>query len=436
MKPKGLLTAVVLLAVLGGAIWWSNKKQASASKSPTDTSTKILTIPDDQFQEIRIQKLTGEVQDLVRENGKWRMTQPKPLAADQDTVGQIVSQLAAVNADKTIEEKATDLKQYGLDDPTLDIQIKQKDGKTQELLIGDNTLTGTGAYVKLKNDAKVYTISTSVKSALDKVPNDLRDKRLMTFDQDKLSRVELNAKGQTVEFGKNAQNEWQLVKPRPLRADSSAVEGLVGKLKDAKMDLTAVEPDVAKGFAGGTKIATATVTDAGGTQTLEVRKDKDKNYYAKSSAVEGVYKVASDVGDGLDKGLDDFRNKKVFDFGFSDPSFVEAKGKGYSKDKDKWESAGKPMDNSSVQNLIDKLRDLAAAKFADKGGGTPVFDARVITNNGKRIEKVTISKLGDKYFAQRENEPSIYELDAKAVEDLQKAADDVKPAPPEAPKKK
>src|SRR5882672_2622656 len=116
MKPQGLLTAVVLLAVLGGVIWWSNKKQASASKSPTDTSTKILTIPDDQFQEIRIQKLTGEVQDLVRENGKWRMTQPKPLPADQDTVGQIVSQLAAVNADKTIEEKATDLKQYGLDD--------------------------------------------------------------------------------------------------------------------------------------------------------------------------------------------------------------------------------------------------------------------------------------------------------------------------------
>ena len=61
------------------------------------------------------------------------------------------------------------------------------------------------------------------------------------------------------------------------------------------------------------------MTDAGGNQTLEVRKDKDKNYYAKSSAVEGVYKIASDVGDALDKSLDDFRNKKLFDFGFSDP---------------------------------------------------------------------------------------------------------------------
>jgi hypothetical protein len=49
---------------------------------------------------------------------------------------------------------------------------------------------------------------------------------------------------------------------------------------------------------------------------------------------------------------------------------------------------------------------------------------------------VSISKQGSQFFAQREGEPSIYELDGKAVEDLQKAAADVKEAPPEQPKKK
>jgi hypothetical protein len=71
MRPKGLLIAVVVLAVLGGLIWWSNKKQAaSPAKSATDTTIKLLTIPDDQFQEIRIKKLNGEVEDLKRENGR------------------------------------------------------------------------------------------------------------------------------------------------------------------------------------------------------------------------------------------------------------------------------------------------------------------------------------------------------------------------------
>lgn len=433
MKPKGLLIAVVLLAVLGGLVWWSNKKQAAAGSKTTDTTTKLLTIPDDQFQNIRIRKVTGEVEDLQRENGKWKLTEPKPLPADQDAVSGIVTNLSSLSADKVIEDKAADLKQYGLADPTLDIQIKRKDGKTDELLIGDDTPTGSGAYAKLANDPRVVTIASFVKTSLDKRPDDLRDKRLLTFDQDKITRVDLQAKGQTVEFGKDAQGEWQILKPRPLRADSSAVNGVVDKLRDAKMDLTDTG-DPNKQFAGAARVATATVADANGNHALEVRKDKDKNYYAKSSDVEGAYKITADVGDALDKGLDDFRNKKLFDFGFSDPNKVEVPGAVYEKSGDKWMSGGKAMDNATVQNLIDKLRDLTAMKFVDKAAGDPVFTATVTSNGGKRVEKVTIRKQGDQYFAQRENEPSIYQLDAKSVTDLQSAAKDVKPAP--APAKK
>lgn len=438
MKPKGLLIAVLLLAVLGGLTWWSNKSQADKAKTPADTSVKLLSIPDDQFQEIKITKVTDEVLSLKRENGKWRMTAPQPMAADQDAAGSMVSALANLNADKVVEEKAADLKPYGLDRPTLDVQIVRKDGKTDHLLLGDDTLNGTGAYAKLANNAKVVTVVAATKTSLDKRPDDLRDKRLLTFDSDKLSRVELTAKGPAIEFGKNGQNEWQIVKPRPMRADGSAVDGLVGKLKDAKMDLSAPEPtkDAAKQFAAATKVATVTVTDAGGTQTIEVRRDKDKNVFARSSAVEGLYKTNGDLADALEKSVDYFRNKKLFDFGFSDPSKVEVQGKGYTKAGDKWTANGKTMDNLSVQTLIDKLRDLAATKFAEKGGGEPMVVASVVSNSGKRNEKVSISKQGTQYFAQRDGEPSIYELDSKVVEDLQRAAADVKEAAPEQPKKK
>jgi hypothetical protein len=436
MKPKGLLVAVAVLAILGGLVWWSNKKQAAAGKASTDTTTKILTIPDDQFQEIKIKKLTGEVQDLHRVNGKWQLTQPVQLSADADTVGTMVSSLSSLSADKIIEDKAADLQPYGLQMPTLDITVVKKDGKSSEVLIGDDTPTGSGAYAKLAADARVFTVTSYVKSSLDKTPTDLRDKRLLTFDSDKLTRVELQAKGQPVEFGKNNQNEWQILKPRPLRADGSQVETLITKLKDAKMDLAGAQLDIARSFAAAAKVAIAVVTDANGNQTIEVRRDKDKNCYAKSSAVEGTYKVASDLGDALDKNVDDFRNKKLFDFGFSDPGKVELKTVTYTKSGDKWLAGSKAMDNTSVQNLIDKLRDLSAVKFPEKGGGEPVFEARVTSNDGKRVEKVSITKQGTQYFAQRENEPSIYELDSKAVDDLQKAAADVKEPPPPAPKKK
>jgi hypothetical protein len=202
---------------------------------------------------------------------------------------------------------------------------------------------------------------------------------------------------------------------------------------------TAVSDDDAKkavsAYASGKKIALAIVTDSGGNQQIEVHQagaDKDKTYYAKSSVVEGIYKVPNDLGDALNKKLDDFRNKKVFDFAWSDPNKLQVGAATYQKAGDKWTSGSKTMDSTSVQNLIDKLRDLSAAKFQDAGAGSQVFEATVTSNDNKRVEKVTISKQGDQYLAKRESEPSIYVLDGKAVDDLMKAAADVKEASPAA----
>ncbi len=436
MKPRGLLAAVIVLAALGGALYWSNRKQkAETAKPAPDATTRILNIPEDQIQEIKLQK-TGAEAVVLRKggDGNWQILQPKPLRADQDTARTLVSTLATLNADKVVEDKAADLSPYGLTSPSLDVTVLKKDGKSQDLLLGDEPPTGGGAYAKLAGDAHVYTIASYVKTSLDKTPNDLRDKRLLTFDQDKLTRVDLQpAKGEIIEFGKNNQNDWQILKPKPLRADGSQVEELIRKLKDAKMDANIPDEDARKAaaaFASGVKVATATVADAGGPQTLEVRKDKDKNYYAKSSVVDGIYKVTADLGDGLDKKVDDFRNKKLFDFGWTDPNKIEVGKSVLEKSGDKWMKGGKEMDAPTVQAVVDKLRDLTSTSFAETGGGAPVLDITVTSNNGKRVEKVSITKQGDAYFAKRENEPGIYQIDGKPVEDLQKAVSEVKESQP------
>jgi len=444
MKFRGLLAAVVVLAALGGAVWWSEKKEkADAGKPAADAPPKILTIPEDQFKQVQLVRKSGETTEVSKASGSWQIVQPKPLAADEASVTSLVSSLASLSSDRLIEDKPSDYSAYGFTSPAERVTITRKDGKVQTLLIGDDTPTGSGAFAKVDGDPRVFTIASYIKTSLDKTSKDLRDKRLLTFNSDKLTRVYLTAKGGPIEFGKNTQNEWQILKPRPLRADGLQVDELVRKLKDAKMDTSGTDEDAKKaiaGFSTGTRVAQAAVTDAGGTQQIEVRKDKDKNYYAKSSAVEGIYKVTSDLGDGLDKGLDDFRNKKLFDFGFNDPNKLEIRNgtaqATYQKSGEKWMSGARQMDAPSIQALVDKLRDLTATKFLEFGAGPPILEATVTSNDGKRTEKVSIWKQGATYQARREGETTVYELDAKAVEDLQKAAGEVKEfQPPKSGKK-
>jgi len=429
------------LLVLSAVIWWSNKKAATADKTPVETaSVKLLNLPEDQIQNIEIKKRTGETLQLQRNDSQWQITAPRLLRADADAVSSMLSTLSSLSSDRTVEEKATTLDQYGLTQPAIELNIVDKNKKTTMLLIGDDTPAGTAVYAAIAGDPRVFALSSYKKGSFDKSSNDLRDKRLLTFESDKVSSIELTAKKQTIAFGRS-KDQWQIVRPRPFRADGPQVEELLRTLRDAKMDLSGSEDDkkLQAAFASGTLLVTAKVMDVSGAQELQVRKNKD-DYYAKSSAVTGVYKVSTGTGTGLEKGLDDFRNKKLFDFAFADPEKIELHGgpKSYflTRSGGDWWSNGTKMDPGTVSAFIDKIRDLSASKFPESGFATPVMDLTVTSDGGKRVEKVLLSKNGDNYEAKRENEPALYELNASSVSELQNSAAELKPAPAPVPSKK
>lgn len=442
MKSKGLLIATAVLAALSGALYWSNHHLPAdeTAKASLDTPPKILTLKQEDIAKVDIKKKSGEEVALAKnDSGKWQITAPRPLGADQDAVSSMLSGVSSLSSDRLVDEKATDLAQFGLAQPELEVDLTEKDSKSHRLLIGDNTPAGSAVFAKLEGDPRVFTIASYSKTTIDKTVSDLRDKRLLTNDFDKVSQIEVVTKKQTIAFGRNKQ-EWTILKPKPLRADNSQVEDLVRSLRDAKLEPAASAADskkAASGFATGTPVGTVKVTDTSGTQELQVRKVKD-DYYAKATAVAGIYKVSGSVGTEVSKGLDDFRNKKLFDFGYDDPNKVELHdgGKAYFLTKggqDWWGPDGKKMDAASAQSLIDKLRSLTAKKFVDSGFATQAMDVTVTSNDSKRVERILLSKNGDQWIAKRENEPSLYDLDASNISDLQKAAADLKPEPPPTP---
>ena len=432
MKPRNLLIAAVLLAGLSGLVWYS-KQHPPSSQSTAATSPKLIDIPEKEIQSVDLKKKDGATLDLQRQNGKWVITAPQQWTADQEAVSGLTSALSPVTADSVVEDKAADLAKYGLNTPSLVVTVHLKNGKSDQIDFGDDVPAGSLVYARAGSGAKVYAVASSVKSSLDKSANDLRDKRLLTFNTNSLTSIDLTSKKTTLGFAKNNQNEWQIVRPEPHRADSFQVEELLHKLTDAKMDLSGSADDdkkAAAAYSAGSPISTVKVADATGTQTLDIRKNKE-DYYARSSVVPGIYKVSSDLGKAVDKSIDDFRNKKIFDFGFSDPTKIEVQSgsgdKTLIRSGTDWKMNGRTMDSGSVQSLIDKLRDLSASKFVNSGFTSPAITVTIVSNEGKRTEKAELAKTNDGYLVRRSNEPSLYQLDAKSVNDMLEASNTIKP---------
>ena len=189
-------------------------------------------------------------------------------------------------------------------------------------------------------------------------------------------------------------------------------------------------------FSFGRPLAVVDITDESGVHTLTIAKDKDDKHYAKSSDLEGVYEVSSTLAEALDKPLDDFRDKKLFDFGFTDPAAIQVRDGdtrlNVEKKDDKWilsSDGDRELASEKVQALLDDLRALRAESFpsddaADQGqyGLTnPAIEAEVIQADDGGTEKVILSSPGEeKVYGARVGQPTTYELEKSDVEDVRK----------------
>ena len=439
MRFRGLAVASAVLLALSGVLYWSIHHKPSKKSSAASSTPVILNVKPASVVMLSIHR-EGETPVVLsrQSSGNWQILTPEALPADQQTVQELLSGLAPLKAQRVIETSATDLKPFGLDHPSVQIDVSEKDHAAQKLLFGDSTPTGDSTYVMVAGDPRIFTTYAFHKTDLDKGIDDLRDTRLITASPDKMSRIELTRGGQKITFDRNSQGNWQIESPGPYRASELNVDSLADYLSGVHMELTGPGSSNADAaFAHGTPVATAKVSAPVGTQTLEVRKSNG-NYYAKSSLTNGAYLIDSSIVDWLNKKLDSFRNKTVFDFSYNEPDEVDlhfAAGKNgpaqswyLKRSGNDWWFDGKKMDADSVENVISSLRDLTATKFATTGFTTPVIQATVISKGGSLVERISMAKSGSEYLAKRANEPTLYVIDGGAVEGLRSAAQSIHPA--------
>jgi Domain of unknown function (DUF4340) len=441
MKLRGLLAAVIVLAALGGFLYWSQRHPNALQPKTAETPPMpaLVRVSDRAITAVTLEKRGAAPITLAGDpSGQWAITAPIAAPANHGSVTRLLGDLSNLRAGAIIEDHATDLKPYGLADPSLTLDITAKGSQTERLMLGDTTPTNDGVYAMVPGDSRVYTIPSYVSETLNQPLDKLRDTRLLPFNVGDVSAVELDRGGQTILID-HQQGAWKIEKPAAYRASGSDVDSLLHDLVNAKFDSSATPEEAAAGFAKAAPFETIKLTAGQGAQartdTLEVRKAATGgDFYGKASVFPGTWKLDPSVDSALTKGLDDFRNKQLFDFAFNEPLNINYRANGTNlalvRSNADWFENGKKMDPDSVEALVSALRGLAASKFVTSGFTQPDVDITVVSQDGKLIEKVQLQKTKDGAIAKRDDGPTLYSLDADTVNPVFTAASGVKPAAP------
>jgi hypothetical protein len=441
MKFRGLLAAVVVLAALGGLLWWSQRHKPSSTPAEPALpailkvdakSVTSLTLRDKGAQPIVLTPISPQL---------WRITAPVSFRADNESVEQMVGDLAALVPQRVVDDKVSSLATYGLSDPSVAVDIAETNHQSAHFLLGDKTPTGDAVYAMIPGNPRVYTVALWVQNTFGKSLQDLEDKHLIPVHTPDVKQVEILRKGEDIAIAR-VPGGWQMQKPDAWRTNNYEVDNLVDQIVSATWSTSGNASQTAGDFSHGTPVATVKVTTGTGTQaqtdSLEIRKSKD-NYYAQSSAVPGTWNVDSSLATALDRSADTYRNKQLFNFGYSEPAGIQYRSGTVSLDLmhsgSDWLANGRKMDPDSVEAVVTALRSLAASKFVDSGYTQPDIDLTVVSDGGRQVEKVHFQKTPQGAIGKRDDGPGLYFVDSTTMNGLTSALAGVKPAAPGPAKK-
>lgn len=444
-----LILLVIFLGLLGYIYFYESKRPAGPTP---ETKAKVFTVESDKITELSLKAASGERSALKKSGGTWTLVQPEPTGADESEVSSITSSLANLEIQRVLEDNPTDLKQYGLAEPRVEVAYKTGGGDSKRLLIGDKTATGGDLYAKLPDEKRVFLIGGFLDGTFNKTTFNLRDKSVLKVEREKVDALEIDAsdpKASHLRFEKKAGEDWTMTRPVAARADVPAVEGVIGRLQSAQMK-SIVAPEAAKLAEYGLDKPALTVTIGAASarhQLLIGKEAPESAVYARAASRPMVFTVDKSIVDDIKKPVDDFRDKELFKFrafnaerleiarGKDTWVFEKSKGTGAADKEEKWKQvspAAKDLDVSKMDTLLMKLSNLRAKSFPDGKVKTGI-ESPVLTVKAKyegKEERVMFGRSGDNVYASRSGDPGAAQIEANDLNDVNKALDDLNAAAP------
>ncbi|HWP64989.1 MAG TPA: DUF4340 domain-containing protein [Candidatus Limnocylindria bacterium] len=446
MKPWRIALLALVTAALGAYLYFFELPKAereSAKKKLLDVSADAvtgltLTFPDREIE-------------LEKADGHWRLVRPIAAPADDTAVSTVVSTIVGSEVQKTIDELPKNLADFGLEKPDPLVRVVAGERTLPEVKFGRTTAVGGKAYAQRGDEPTILLVPSSIRFGLDKQVDDLRDKRLVDFKDDAVTKVTITRGNQVVALTKTKDDDWT-VDPGGHPADLTEVRSYLSSLRstralgfadDAPADLATYGLDAPQ-----LRVALYTGGDTPAQELLiggDTTEKDQKRLYAKRADRPGVVTVGEWTMRSLDKTVGQLRDKTLLAFDAADvgrialersdgQGFVAIRGEGAA-----WTIEGGGTARSAVlQRFVDDTRDLRGSDVAAEPAGdlvafgldAPALRITVTGKDGKEIGTLLVAKHGDKYFAMRAGGSTVFETRDYMYTRLDKKRADVVETPP------
>jgi hypothetical protein len=453
------ILAAAAAALVAYLFFVERHREPAPADLPGGPAGKVFAgVDGTKVEELQIVASSGETTALKKVGDTWRLVAPISAVADQNEATNTASNLATADVQRVVDEQPKDLAPFGLAKPRVTITFRVAGEKTpRTLLLGDKNPAGSDLYAKLPDAPRVFLVSGYLEGTFDKGVFGFRDKRVLTFDREKVDRLEVaaGAKGTTVA---RQADTWSVVAPISARADFGVIEAVLSRLANGQMKAITWDPDAPAASAGraagqpgaapatralkefGLDPAEHRITLGGGGTTAALLLGKatpEGDVYAKDASRPIVFTIEKALADDLRRQPADFRTKDIFAFrpftvtrlaitrGATATAFEKKAG---GKDATlKWVAVAPApaADEAKIEELVTKVSTLRAEAFVDALPAGAAELARIETtyDDGKKQETVVIHQAGSDYFAVRQGEAGAARLLAPAVTDVVTALD-------------
>lgn len=163
MKLQRTTWILILLALtLGGVVYFYEVEGGAVREATNTNQKKIFSFEKDAIQALTIKKpdqtLTFE-RIPERERNKssisqWQMKTPKDTVASDPAVAFLVNLLVDSKSERTLTVSPTQLSEYGLTQPQATVDVKLKDQKAHQLILGKQDFNGSFLYAQVDPPAK------------------------------------------------------------------------------------------------------------------------------------------------------------------------------------------------------------------------------------------------------------------------------------------